>query len=137
LQSLQWLVGRWHSDEGDSQSEEIWQPAQGDNMTGTFRLVVGGKAKFYEFMAIEADPAGPTLRILHFGPKLAGWEEKGKPLAYRLVSSAATRAIFEDQSGKDRFARIAYEVKAPKQLIIRLEPRDPGAVKTEEFHMTR
>jgi hypothetical protein len=45
-------------------------------MVGHFRLVAGGKPRFYEIMLLDRVEQGLRLRVKHFHPDFRGWEEK-------------------------------------------------------------
>jgi hypothetical protein len=51
-----WLRGSWHGDDGEA--EEHWTAAAGGTMLGVGRTIVGDTTRSFEFMRIEARPAG-------------------------------------------------------------------------------
>lgn len=94
-----WLEGVWVSEQGDKWTEERWSPARGGTMLGTALSGRGGRATGYEFMRIVSDPDGG----------LTFWGSPGgkTPVPFRLVSSSATGAVFENRT-HDFPQRIAY-----------------------------
>ena len=45
LAELAWLAGHWRGEGLSGTTEELWLPAEGGAMLGTFRLVVGGAVR--------------------------------------------------------------------------------------------
>ncbi|MBL8753488.1 MAG: hypothetical protein JNK15_09320 [Planctomycetes bacterium] len=76
LAAAAWLAGRWIGAGFGGECEETWAPAAGGQMVGHFRLVAGGKPRFYEIMLLDRVEAGLRLRVKHFHPDFRGWEEK-------------------------------------------------------------
>ena len=68
LRDLSFISGLWQAEWAGGLGEEHWSPSSGDSMVGTFRFVKDGKARFYEFMLIEATPDGPVLRQITSTP---------------------------------------------------------------------
>jgi hypothetical protein len=99
LQPLAFLSGRWVSIKPAEVQEESWSRVSGDSMTGTFRIVQGGKPVFYEFWAVEVDGNSPVLKLKHFNANLAGWEEKDVSTKLPLVSSSEDDAVFAEADG--------------------------------------
>lgn len=99
LKALAFLSGRWVSEKGAEVQEENWLPVSGDSMIGSFRVVQGGKAVFYEFWAVEVDEGRSVLKLKHFNANLAGWEEKDASTRMPLVSSAEDDVVFAETDG--------------------------------------
>ncbi len=76
LADAAWLAGRWVGTGFGGECEETWAPASGGQMVGHFRLVSGGKPRFYEIMLLDRVEAGLRLRVKHFHANFHGWEEK-------------------------------------------------------------
>jgi hypothetical protein len=97
-------------------------------MPGMFRLVKDGAVVFYELLAIVEKGGSLELRLKHFGPDLAGWEEKDKVLAFPLS---------EKSEGRLRFGGIAYErTEAGMRCVVSMRGKD-GAVRDEPFVFVR
>ena len=80
-----WLAGRWVGEGLGATAEEIWLPPAGGRMVGVFRLVRGGSVQFYELVTLVEEDGSLVLRLKHFGPDLAGWEEKDESVDFPLV----------------------------------------------------
>ena len=85
LDDLSWLVGSWEGDAFGGRAEEVWMPASGGSMMGTFKLSVNGKATIYEFFTLVPDGESLTLRLKHFDGDLIGWEERDEFVEFPLV----------------------------------------------------
>ena len=83
-----------------------------DAMMGMFCYTQNGKVKFYEFMTIEADPSGPVLRLRHFDPNLAAWEDRSKALSFSVSSFTENQVVFESA---DKTTRWTYR-RSPQGL---------------------
>jgi hypothetical protein len=99
LKALSFLSGRWVSEGKNEVQEETWSPVSGASMTGSFRVVHGGRPQFYEFWAVEIDDGRPTLKMKHFGAHLVGWEEKADSTQMPLISASQDDAIFAERDG--------------------------------------
>jgi len=95
LDDLSWLVGRWVGKGFGGVCEEVWQPSSGGSMIGTFRLIVDGKAQFYELMTVTMELGKPTMKLKHFNADLTGWEEKDKFVTFEFVSMSDSGILFE------------------------------------------
>ena len=90
LQDFAWLTGYWVGDGFGGTCEEFWSPPRAGSMAGVFKLSVDGNIRFYEIFALTIDSTGlPVLRLKHFNPDLAGWEEKDEPVVFALEKSDA------------------------------------------------
>jgi hypothetical protein len=99
LSPLAFLTGRWVSEERTEVQEENWSPVIGNSMTGSFRIVQGGRPVFYEFWVVEVDENRPVLKLKHFNANLAGWEEKNASTKMPLISKAEGDALFAEEDG--------------------------------------
>lgn len=125
------LVGAWTTPPrhagGPSFWEERWSGPAGGSMLGATRWIDAGRARLYEFQAIETDPAAPlgvTLRLLHYNPGLAVWpSDAAGPRAYRLVDAGPRHAVFLDADA-DPPRRIIYRsTDAGETLRVTVESR--------------
>lgn len=94
VEPLSWLEGKWIGEEADQLMEEHWSTPQGEALMGMFRFVHAGQPRFYEFMTIAVEGQEVVLRIKHFNPGLAGWEEKEESVTYPLVQVDSGGAVF-------------------------------------------
>jgi hypothetical protein len=100
VEDLSWLAGTWIGEKDGALIEEQWSAPAGNAMMCMFRWVEQGQARFYEFVTIEGDPNGLTLRIKHFNPGLLGWEEKDESIAFSLVQLEDRKAVFFKEEGE-------------------------------------
>ncbi len=98
LARMKWLQGRWTGEALGGEVEEVWGPAHGGAMLGTFRLVRDGKPVFYEFMTLVEEEGSLVMRLKHFNPDLTGWEEKDQSEEFRLVAIEDDAVHFEGLS---------------------------------------
>lgn len=124
------LTGKWVGEAGGALIEEWWMAPQGGALLGVFRVVADGKPVLYEVLVAEDAPGGPRLRLKHFGPDLAGREEKGAAEPWRLVSLEGKKAVWE-QPGT--LTRLSYERAAPDRLVAVLLKTKDGKPTREEF----
>jgi Domain of unknown function (DUF6265) len=99
VNSLDFLTGRWLSEQPTEVQEENWSPVIGNSMTGSFRIVKNGRPVFYEFWVVEVDASRPVLKLKHFNANLAGWEEKNAITKLPLLSTADGDAVFAEADG--------------------------------------
>ena len=97
--SFEWISGTWVARDGDKWTEERWAPPRGGVLMGTSLAGIGERAEAYEFMRIAPDKDG----VVSF------WGSPGgaPPVGFKLVSSAANSAVFENPA-HDFPTRIAY-----------------------------
>ncbi len=95
FEDFEWLAGRWEGEAFGGQFEEVWSPAAGGSMCGTFKLMVNDAVSFYEIFTITLDSAGPVLRLKHFNADLTGWEEKDEVITFPFVGGDANELSFD------------------------------------------
>lgn len=95
LEALNWLVGYRHGTAFGGKCEVCWLPTFGPSMTGTFKLVVDEKVRFYEILTIVEENDSLTLKLKHFDSELKGWEEKDEFLTFRLVKITEEAVYFD------------------------------------------
>lgn len=100
VDELSWLAGDWVGEKEGAVIEEHWSIPAGNAMMCMFRWVEEERVHFYEFVTIEAEVDGLTLRIKHFNPGLVGWEEKDESVAFHLVQLEDQKAVFFKQDGE-------------------------------------
>ncbi len=110
LSELAWMAGAWTGSGLGGDVELHWSKPVGGSMVGMSRLVQNGKAGFFEFILIEQDERGITLRFQHFNPGYAAWEKNG-PLTLELVETTSGRAVFQSRDPKQSPARMVYSVR--------------------------
>ncbi len=88
------LIGHWEGEGFGGICEEIWSPASGNSMVGTFKLINDGKTSFYEIMTLREDSAGFSLKVKHFNPDLTGWEEKNDMTVFPFEGIEKDKIVF-------------------------------------------
>lgn len=129
ISDISWLSGSWSGTGLGGVSEEVWGKPNGGIMVGTYRLIIDGKPLFYEMMWLLEREGSLILRLKHFSPDLAGWEEKDKTVDFKFV----------DRIGdKMRFSGLTFEKVGDTKLNIYLALRQKdGSLKEEVFRMER
>jgi Domain of unknown function (DUF6265) len=132
-----WMVGDWWGSFEGGCADERWAASVGGSLMGMFRYSKAGKVEFYEFQAIESGADGPTLLLRHFKPGLIAWEEKDKPMVFRLLSQAAAEAVFEYKDPA-KPAKITYRKPGTDEMVVTVvERRRDGVEEVNEFHYQR
>ena len=112
LEDLNFLTGFWIGDGFGGVSEEMWSPASGGSVTGTFKHIMNGKTTFMEFMDISVVNDTIRLQLKHFNPDLVGWEDKKDNVSFTLLSTSPNKAIFKG---------LTYELISEDELKITLK----------------
>lgn len=90
----------------DATAEESWLPPAAGRMVGVFRLVRGDSVQFYELVSLVEEEGSLVLRLKHFEPDLAGWEEKDESVDFPLVRRTPDTLWFDgltiERRGEDR-----------------------------------
>lgn len=94
---LAWIAGHWSMQREGDTLDELWSQPSGTSMMGVFRwLNRDGTVRLFEVLAIVAEGDDIRFRFRHFGPDLTAWEEKDKPLTFKLSRLADGEAVFEN-----------------------------------------
>lgn len=94
LDGQKWLIGYWVGPGLGGECDELWMPAQGGIMTGTFRFVSEGKLQFSEIFQLAEHDGKWTLRLKHFHADMKGWEEKDKFVDFPLIKAEPNALYF-------------------------------------------
>lgn len=133
VQDLAFLSGRWRGGVAGGLFDEEWSFPSGDTMMGMFRYMENGKVQFYEFMTVEATATGPVLRLRHFDPGLAAWEDKDGALSLPVVSFTENQVVF---ATPDKGTKLTYRRSQPDSLVGILERTAGGHAGKQEFDFT-
>ena len=96
IEDLAWLAGRWVGEGLGGTAEDVIAPASGGQMMGMFRhSKADGSVNFYEFYLFAEKGGSLTVRLKHFSPMLAGWEEKAEFVEFPLVAIEGHAAYFD------------------------------------------
>ena len=129
LKDAAWLAGAWQGEGLGGYVEEVWTPARGGAMMGSFRLIRDDQVVFYEIFTLVEHEGGLQLRLKHFEPDLVAWEEREKVVTFSFESV---------EPGVLRFKSLVFQRVDDDALRIDLRLRqNDGTVKTELFHMRR
>lgn len=105
---MAWLAGEWRGPGIDGRAaSETWSGPVGGTMAGHFAQTdAAGGVMFYELIQIVPDGDSLLMRLKHFGPALAGWEEKDKTVDFPLIAREGDSWFFDGltyrKEGKDR-----------------------------------
>ena len=130
VQDLAFITGHWQGGVAGGMFDEQWSPPSADSMMGMFRYTESGAVKFYEFMVIEATPAGPVLRLRHFDPGLIAWEQKEGALSLPVSSFTEKQVVFSNADGS---VRLTYRRTSSDMLTVILERNAGGHKGRQEF----
>ncbi|HRK64845.1 MAG TPA: DUF6265 family protein [Terricaulis sp.] len=123
-----WLAGRWVGEGFGGQMEEAWAPPVGGQMIGHFRYWRDGQPQFYEFLMMDVVEGGIRMRVKHFNPDGAAWEERGDWVTFAPVSVSPEALIFDGleirREGEDR-------------IVMHLRMRRGESVRTEVLRFQR
>jgi hypothetical protein len=132
LADFAWLAGTWSERGEGSVSEESWQAPLGDVMLGTWRLVVGGRAKVLELLELRQEGTAVVFRLRHFDGALVGWEEKDAPIELAASAPEPGVAVFAGAGSDGKPLRISYRRTADGYHGL----LEHGEVR-QEFHFRR
>jgi hypothetical protein len=128
LADMAWLIGHWKGSGLGGVSEEMWSAPEGGVMMGMYRLVIGGKPSFYEFMHLAEDRGSLVMKLKHFNADLTAWEEKDRFVTFRLVKLGLNEVYFSGLTFRRSVDRL--------QIFLALRDKE-GTVREEEFRMER
>ena len=85
---LGWLTGRWVGEGiGGAPAQEVYSAPAGGSIAGHFVQEDGeGGVAFFEILQIAEVDGSLVYRLKHFGPDLAGWEEKDEVQSFPLIA---------------------------------------------------
>jgi Domain of unknown function (DUF6265) len=98
LSEFTWLEGKWEGNWGPRLAEQVWLSPKGGELPGLFRVVENDKPLVLELFSIIESSDGIEMRIRHFTPSLAPWEQSAIAIL-RLTNMEGTSAVFENTSG--------------------------------------
>ena len=119
------MAGTWMLKHKWGDMEEFWGPPMGNNMVSSYRCVKDGKVVFYEFVVIEQTNGFPVMKMRHFNPGNIGWEEKDKPLSYKLITLSKNKVTFESA---DKLVKLTYKRLNPQKMDVVLEEMDKNNI---------
>lgn len=123
-----WLAGTWRGEGLGGHCEESWSPPMAGEMVGTFRLTRQGKTVFFEMLVLHQDEAGFAMKVKHFSPDFAAWEERDESIRFAAEGVASQRADFDGL----RVARVGDRLRAEVRM-----GDGAGEVRWEPFDLLR
>ena len=141
LADVSWLEGHWTGKTARGEHvEEMWMPAEGGVMIGSFRWKRASGGWLFEFLQLLDTPAAIspyTLHIKHFDQDFRGWEAKDQSTSLVVAERTPTRLVFEQTQGA-RVVRVGYEKKSADALLAWFDEQEPGKPPVHiEFPYTR
>jgi hypothetical protein len=125
LGDIKMLVGHWKGGFLGSTAEEVWLPAAGGSMLGTYRLYKEKAVVFYEIMIAVEEEGSVAIKLKHFHPDLKGWEEKNETVTFRFIKASEDAIWFEGLTFRK-------QDDGSLQGFIAIRQKD-GSVKEESF----
>lgn len=95
LDQVSWIVGHWRGEAFGGTIEEVWTPALGESMMGSFKMVMKNEVSFYELMHIQATGGTLLLQIRHFNKDFTGWETQNESQNFPLVKITERHIYFD------------------------------------------
>lgn len=125
LADVAWLAGNWKAPEGERiAGEEIWSAPAGGGMMGMFRFLTGDKVGLYEFMLIEQDAEGVSLRFRHYRPTMIDADKA--PMKLRVTEATRKKIVFTNPDAAARPKRITYERDEGDNMTVTIETERGG-----------
>lgn len=128
LSVVKWLSGHWRGRAFGGLIEEVWTPATGGSMMGSFKLIVENQVQFYEIETISEENGTLIFRLKHFNRDLKGWEEKDRTIDFKLVKVTENKVYFNG---------LTLENISDTQINIYVAIKDKGSTTEEKFTYTR
>lgn len=126
---LSFLVGTWRGELHGAVIEETWSTFESGQAIGMFRMVdAKSGVKFQELMNLTVKGDTVELRLRHFDNDLVAFEEKDKPMLFKLQLAEKQKAIFVNAAKE----KLTYARDGDRLTITLEKPKKP----TSEFVMT-
>ncbi len=122
-----WLTGGWTGEVWGGVMEEWWTPPRGGLMLGAGRLMMDGRAVFFEHLRLEARPEGLTYVA-----------QPGGAPPTDFPARLADEQVLEFFAPEHDFPRlIRYERLDQRTLRVTLHGTEAGAEKSDIYLLTR
>ena len=129
LKELSWLLGRWSNISNQSRFYEIWESVNDSVFMGTSFLIIDTDTVFSEDITLKSDSSG-----IFYIPKVKGQNDEAA-ISFQLISSKG-EWVFENKE-HDFPSKIIYSNSAKDSLYARIEGRENGKYRKEEFVFKR
>jgi hypothetical protein len=102
VQDLGFLKGVWQSQDGQTSGEERWTLTAANTWSGSAWEAKGETLAFAEALSILAVEDGTVeMHLRHFDGALnRAWEDKDRPMIFRLASCDKSSAVFDGTGDK-------------------------------------
>lgn len=131
IEGLQWLLGTWANQQGNTYSQETWSKENDSTFTGYSFVEVNKKeVVFAETMALEQKGTDLLLTVA-----TANQKDK-KPVTFKRVVSEKGQFAFENKT-HDFPQRIVYAQPATDSLHAWIEGNVAGEFRKVDFHFSR
>ena len=123
------MAGEWRPvDERRGFHQEVWTAPAGKHAMGMFRwMKPDGTPMVMELLSISEEEGTLVFRMRHMTAKGVAWEEKDKPIEFRLTGKGANRAEFTATKDAGDLARYVYELRADGVMAIEVSFVQPTA----------
>jgi hypothetical protein len=129
LSEFQWMVGAWEGEGLGGKCSEVWGPALGGAMVGSFSFAEADQLIFSEHFTLSKEENSVVLKLKHFDDQLAGWEEKDKYVTFRFIKRDRDEFYFNG---------LTYARRGEDTLVAAVRIKhDDGTVGTSEFVFKR
>lgn len=127
LAPVAFLEGAWAAERAGETIEEQWTRPAGGTMLATGRTLKGGKTVFFEYLRIEATPAGLVYTA----------QPLGRPgTTFKRIQAANGEVLFENPE-HDFPKRIAYTRRSDGGIDVRIEGERDGRPASEGWVLSR
>jgi len=137
INQLGWIEGDWRTTIDGDVLQEVWSEVLGDSMMGMFRWTKGGQVKLFELCTITQENGDIAYRFRHFSRLHVSWEEKDKPISFKLTKLSENEAVFENPE-QANLNRLTYRRMDDGSMKVILDGQGKdGKPSTKEFHYRR
>lgn len=127
---MNWIAGNWENSSDSSQFLESWEKINDSIFRGEAFVIEGGETVFSEKISIEKNGND----IFYFAN--VADQNNGKPIPFKIISSAITELTFENK--EHNFPnKIIYTHISEDSLIVKIEGIKEGKNHSEYFPFRR
>lgn len=95
LADVDWLVGYWIGDMPEGPVEQVFLPPSKGQLPSFVRATNPDGIIFYEISNIMEKEGTIFIRLRHFTPELAGWEDVSGPIDRKLIAIDGDTTYFD------------------------------------------
>ncbi|OFY83929.1 MAG: hypothetical protein A3F72_07805 [Bacteroidetes bacterium RIFCSPLOWO2_12_FULL_35_15] len=130
IKQMEWVIGSWENLSVKGDLYETWTKIDDSTFAGRSFMIVQNDTAFSEKISLEF-----RNKNLFYIPTVRN-QNKELPVLFKLISIEKGELIFENKE-HDFPQRIIYKNPSPDSLYARIEGKENGELKKEEFAMTR